>query len=228
MPIWFVLPWFLFARTAIAETPSEQSVIRALDRAESKREGQMAAYSVTEHYTLHAGRFFQPAEMTIETLYRRGQGKSFHVLSRSGSRTLQSRVFDRLLREQGEMSRGETRQNMLVNSQNYAIRLAGEAIVAGRACYELELTPRKKSSHLLQGHAWIDKTDGALVRIEGIPATSPSLLTGRPTITRDYANVGDFWLAQRSRAVSASFLSGKTELTIEYRDYRILDDVAGR
>ena len=126
------------------------------------------------------------------------------------------------------MSRGETRQNMLVNSQNYAIRLAGEAIVAGRTCYELELTPRTKSLHLLHGHAWIDKGDGALIRIEGIPAASPSLLTGRPTITRDYAHVGDFWLAQRSRAVSASFLSGKTVLTIEYRDYRILDDVAGR
>jgi hypothetical protein len=226
--VWLLPLWSVFAPTFVAETTSEQTAIRALDQAEARRESRLAGYSVTEHYTLQIGRLVGSAEMTVETLYQRGLGKSFHVVSRSGSAMLQSRVFDRLLREEGEMSRGEARQHALVSSGNYAMHLAGEDSVAGRRCYVLELTPRTKSTNLLQGHAWIDQEDGSLIRIEGIPTAKPSFLTGRPTITREYERVGEFWLAQSSHALSDSFLSGKTELTIEYRDYHILDDVAGR
>lgn len=224
--VWFFLLSFLSGRT-FAEETSEQTAIRALDQAEARRESRLAGYSVMEQYTLRGSRFGKFAEMTVETLYQRGHGKSFHVVSRSGSPMLQSRVFDRLLTEEGEMSRGEARQHTLVNSENYAMRLAREDILAGTRCYVLELTPRTKSTHLLQGRAWIDKEDGSLIRIEGIPTANPSFLAGRPTITREYEKVGEFWLAQNSHAMSDSFFFGKTELTIEYRDYHILKD-AGR
>ena len=217
----------LLALTASGQPAAQETAIRFLDEAGARHENQLAGYSVTEHYTLQASRFFEAAEMTIETLYKRGQGKSFRVVSRSGSATMQSKVFDRLLREEGEMSRGEARQRTLVNSRNYAIHLAGEEGIAGKICYVLEVTPRMKSAHLLQGHAWIDKADGSLLRIEGIPTESPSFFTGHPTITREYENIGEFWLAQSSHAISSSFLAGKTELSIEYVDYHILNDVAG-
>jgi len=225
--VWFFLLSLLFARTFIADTTAEQTAIRALDEAEARRESRLEGYSVTEHYTLQVSRFVKSAEMTVETVYQKGQGKSFTVVSRSGSAMLQSRVFDRLLREEGEMSRGEARRHTLVNSENYAIRLAGEETRTGRICYVLELTPRTKSEHLLQGRAWIDKEDGSLIRIEGIPTANPSFLTGRPAIVREYEKVGDFWLARSSHAVSDSFLVGKTELSIDYRDYRILSDTPG-
>lgn len=57
---------------------------------------------------------------------------------------------------------------------------------------------------------------------------SPSFLTGRLNITREYEKFGEFWLARRSRSISNTFLSGRTELVIEYRDYRILGEVAGQ
>jgi hypothetical protein len=224
----FVLLGLLFTRTFVAETTPEQIAIRALDQAEARRGSGLAGYSVTEHYILRGNRFVTSAEMTVQTLYQRGQGKSFHVVSRSGSPMLQSRVFDRLLREESEMSRGEPRRRALVNSENYAMRLTAEETLAGRLCYVLEVTPRRKSAHLVHGRAWIDKEDGSLIRIEGIPTANPSFLTGRPSITRDYEKVGEFWLAQSSHALSDNFFSGKSELSIEYRDYHLLNDVAGR
>jgi DNA-binding PadR family transcriptional regulator len=73
-------------------------------------------------------------------VYRLGQGKSYQFVARSGSAMLQTRVFDRLLKEEAEMSHGEARQRASVNSQNYVIRVAGEEDRAGRRCYVLELT----------------------------------------------------------------------------------------
>ncbi|HXJ44952.1 MAG TPA: hypothetical protein VNH18_37030 [Bryobacteraceae bacterium] len=213
----------LVAGEFAGETTAGDGAVRALDEGDARRESQLVGYSVTEHYTLVVHRLSQTAEMTVETVYRRGQGKTFHVDSRSGSSTLQSRVFDRLLSEEGEMSRGEGRRHTLVNSENYGARLTGEAEVAGRQCYVLELTPRVKSTHLLQGRAWIDQADGSLIRIEGRPGASPSFLTGRPMISREYERVGDFWLARVSRSVTESLVFGKTDLSIEYRDYRILE-----
>jgi outer membrane lipoprotein-sorting protein len=220
-----VLLWILFAQAFAGETTSEQTAIRALDQAEARRETGLAGYSVTEHYTLQVGRFSGSAEMTVDTIYRRGQGKSFHVVSRSGSSILQSTVFDRLLGEEGKMSRGDARQHALVNSDNYAIRLIGEETLAGTGrCYVLELTPRTKSPYLLRGRAWINSEDGSLIRIEGIPAAKASFLSGTSVVTREYEEVGEFWLARSSHAVSDGLLSGKTDLRIEYRDYHVLDD----
>ena len=147
-------------------------------------------------YAIRSSRFNKSAAMTVRTIYRQGEGKSYHVVARSGSAMLQTRVFDQLLQEEAEMSRGETRRRELVNSENYVLRLVGEETRVGRKCFLLELTPRAKSTHLLRGKAWIDQEDGSLVRIEGKPTASPSFLTGRPTVIREYEKVGDFWLAK--------------------------------
>ncbi|MDP8981738.1 MAG: hypothetical protein M3O35_14245 [Acidobacteriota bacterium] len=213
----------LLAQTLAAQSTPEQTAIHALEQAEARRESRLAGYTVTEHYKVVSARFGQSAEMVVETVFRKDQGKTYKVLSRTGSSTLQSRVFDRLLKEEGEMSRGEARRLLLVNVANYAMKYTGEEVRAGRKCYILELTPRVKSPHLLKGRAWIDQEDGYLVKIEGKPTASSSFLSGRPMITREYTKVGEFWLAQTSHAVTDTFFLGKSELTIDYSNYKIVE-----
>jgi hypothetical protein len=158
--------------------------------------------------------------MTVEAIYRPVSGKSYSVISRNGSSVLQTRVLDRLLTEEAEMSRGATRKQSLVTSANYKMRLIAEEPINGRNCNVLELVPWLKSPHLLKGRAWVGATDYSLVRIEGRPTASPSFLAGRPTITRDYEQIKGFPLAIRSHALADSFLLGKTELTIDYSNYK--------
>jgi hypothetical protein len=200
---------------------AEQAAIRAIDAAELRRETRLRGYTVTEHYTIKSSRFHNSAEMTVAVEYQRDKGKTYKVISRTGSAMLQSRVFDRLLREEGEMSRGEARQGLLMNSRNYEMRLKSEENREGRKTYVLDLTPRKASPHLLKGRAWIDAEDGTLMRIEGRPTASSSFFAGRPMITREYEKVGDLSLAKSTIADSSSFFFGKTELHIEYNDYHI-------
>jgi hypothetical protein len=222
--VWFLIVWFSLAQASFGQTASVLIAVRALDQADARRQDHLLGYQATEEYVIRSNRFNKFAAMTVETVYRRGEGKSYRVVARSGSAILQTRVFDRLLQEEAEMSHGEARRRASVNSENYVIRLAGEEDRAGRRCYVLELTPRAKSPHLLRGHAWIDQEDGSLIRIEGRPSASPSFLAGRPSVVRDYEKVGDFWLAKSSHAVSDNFLLGTTELSIDYVNYHLLNE----
>jgi hypothetical protein len=204
----------------------EETVIRGVDQAELRRETDLAGYTVTEHYSIRNYRFSSAAEMMVATVYKKGEGKTYKVLSRSGSAMLQSSVFDRMLQEEKTMSRGDTRRQALVTSANYAMKLTGEETLSGRPCEVLELTPRKKSAHLLKGRAWVDSKDYSLVKIEGRPTASASFFVGRPLVTREYESVDGFSLARRSHAVSDGLFLGKTELTIEYNDYHVTTESA--
>jgi negative regulator of sigma E activity len=199
----------------------EEQIIRAIDKAQQDRDVRLAGYSVSEQYTIRNSRLKTPAETTVATTFTKGDGKVYGVIARSGPPVLQTRVLDRLLNEEAEMSRGEQHKNAVLTSSNYHMRLIGQESVNGRECYVVELTPRRKSTHLLKGRAWVDAENHSLVRIEGKPTASVSFLVGRPEIVRDYAQIDGFALAQRSRATSESFLLGRTELIIEYTGYRI-------
>ncbi|MCU1259747.1 MAG: putative sigma regulatory protein MucB/RseB [Bryobacterales bacterium] len=205
---------------AFAST-SPDGVVQAIDKAQQDREERLNGYTVTEHYTIRNSRFAAPAEMTVSITYVKGAGKKYHVISRSGPSFLQTHVLDRLLSEQEQLSRGEKRAKILVTSANYQIKLIGKENLNGRLCDVVELNPRTKSPHLLKGKAWVDSASQLLLRIEGKPTASLSFLAGRPSVVRDYAEVDGFSLAEKSHAVSESFLLGKTDLTIEYTGYRV-------
>jgi hypothetical protein len=196
-------------------------LIRDIDRAQNSREEKLTAYSVTEIYKLHNARFTESAEMVVNVAYKKGSGKTYQVVSRSGPSFLQTGVLDKMLKEEGELSRGQTRESAMVTSANYKMKPLGQQVLEGRTCEMLELTPRKKSSHLLQGKAWVDARTHNLIRIEGKPTASPSFWAGSPQVTRDYVEIEGFSFATRTRATSQSFLLGKSELVIEYSNYHV-------
>jgi hypothetical protein len=207
---------------AVSHGISERdNLIRAIDQAEGFREQHLAGYSVTEHYSVHNARFQTAAQMTVKTTYTVGAGKSYEVVSRSGSEMLQKRVLDRLLEAEKEMSEGQARDKALLISANYDIKLAGEENFNGRRCIIVHLDPKSKSRNVLKGRAWLDAKDYSLVRIEGRPTASASFWAGKPLIVRDYENMRGFSVATRSHAISDSLLLGRTELMIDYVSYQI-------
>ena len=60
-----------------------------------------------------------------------------------------------------------------------------------------------------------------VVRLEGTATQSPSILTGVAQVMRQYVKVSGFAMATHARAVSDSFLLGRTTVTIDYQDYRM-------
>ena len=195
--------------------------MHALDQTEALREQNLNGYTVTEQYTVRNSRLQTPAEATVETTYKRGEGKTFRILSRSGPSVLQNSVLDRLLASEREMSRGMTRQKLLVTSANYDFQPDGEGVLGETKCKLVQLNPRGKSAYLLKGKAWLNADDYSLVRLEGRPTASPSFFAGHPYIVRDYTKIEGFSLATKSQATTQSLITGKTDVTIVYKDYRI-------
>ena len=199
-----------------------QDLVRQIDQSELRRESKLAGYTVTEYYSIKNSHFSKPAEAIIETTYRRGKGKTYRVLSRSGPSLLRSSVLDRLLEEESQLSRGRIREQAVITSANYSMQLIGQESLGLKVCEVLELTPRRKSPYLLNGRLWVDPKPMLIVKIEGKPPTSLSFFSGRPQIVRTYQELNGFALAEHSHAVSSNFFLGQSTVDIEYRNYHVI------
>lgn len=200
----------------------EQKIVDHLIEAERERSADVQSLSRLQHYTASDRRFGVQADMLARMYYERGKGKRFEVISRSGSNTIQSRIFDGLLAAEVDAARQYVKSGSLITTANYKFRLLGDAVYSGHSCYQLELQAREKSQHLINGKAWVDATDFAIIHEEGRPSASVSFWIGKPMITEDYQKIGKYWVALRRHSSSDSLLLGRSELSVDYSDYKIV------
>lgn len=216
-------PW----NCASAQDPP-RDLVQRIDNAQSARETELAGYSVTEHYSVFRNGDPQPvADAVVNTIYKRGEGKDYTVTSRSGSSFLQRNLIDRVLTEEKNISNGELRKSVLITSANYTMQFVREEQRAGRDCFILKLTPKRKSPYLINGQVWIDTHTYDIVHIEGRPSAMPSIWVGYPMIRRDYQQLDGFSLAREARSESKNFFFGTTVLKIDYENYQITPDLNG-
>jgi hypothetical protein len=218
-----LLPW----NAGFAQAPP-RDLVQRVDNAQYSRETELVGYRVTEHYYVLRNGNPQPvADAVVQTVYKRGEGKEFNIISRSGSSFLQNNLIDRVLREEKNISKGDLRKSVLVTSANYIMEFVREEQSAGRDCFVLNLTPKRKSPYLVNGQVWIDTHTYDIVHIEGRPSAAPSMWVGLPMIRRDYRQLEGFSMATEARSESKNFLFGTTVLKIDYGNYQITPDQKG-
>jgi len=206
-------PFLLWA--AQDTIPDQGDVIQSIMRATAARFDKVEAYTRLQHYSASDDRFGLKAEMLVRIHYDHAAGKTFEIVSRRGSPLIQSRVFNPLLREEVETSKLLAQEGSLLTTHNYSFTLIGQAVIAGRPCYLLELSPPRKDKHLIRGRAWVDKEDFGVVHIEGSPAESLSFWIGKPVIIQDFEKLSGFWFAARRHSVINGLLTGRSVLTVE-------------
>lgn len=201
------------------------NVIQRVDAAVKARVDGVAGYTVTEHYSVYRNNdeSHPVAEMTVKTTYRAETGKSYTILSQSGSALIRSVVLGSILDNEKSLNQPGIRNETWITSANYKMQVepGGTQSMNGRDCVVLSLTPRRKTPYLLKGTLWVDGKDGSIVQVEGTASKSSSFLTGATQILRQYANIGGYPEATRVRAVSNSFMFGQTVVTIEYQNYQV-------
>jgi len=220
---------FLFAAMGAATVPAQEldadSVIQRVDASVKARIDHIAGYTVTEHYAVYRGKdaTLPAAEMTVKTEYREETGKSYTILSQSGSEFIRKHVLAVLLDNEKKINLPGTREVSWFTSANYKMELkpGGVQRLDGRDCLALAITPIRKATNTIAGTLWVDARDGSIVRIEGSATQSPSIFTGAAQVLRQYVSVKGFPMATQASAVSDSFLLGRTTVTIDYRDYQI-------
>lgn len=201
----------------------KEQVVDRLVEAQHERAAQIESLSRIQHYTASDRRFGVQAEMVARMIYEKGKGKRFEVISRSGSTTIQSRIFDGLISAEADASKKYLVSGSPIGNANYKFQLLGHVAYDGRRCYLLQLEPRRRSENLINGKAWVDAADFEIIHLEGRTGASVSFWLGRPTITEDYEKIAQFWVAKRRHSVSDSFLLGRSELNIDYSDYHITE-----
>jgi len=220
--------FLVFALRALA-LPGQQidplTVVHGIDASVQARIDHVAGYTVTEHYAVfrNSDEVHPAAEMTVRTDYRREQGKSYTILSQSGSSLLRSQLLGSVLDHEKQMSQPGVRETVLVTSANYAMKLQSTTTqtVDGHECLVLNLTPRRNSPSLFKGTLWVDAADYSIVQLEGTAAKSPSFLSGAALVKRQYAKFDGFPMATHASAISKSALLGQTVVKIDYSGYQV-------
>jgi hypothetical protein len=178
------------------------------------------------HLVYHGLPSDREAEMTVLATYDRPSSKDFKIISQSGSKLIVNRVFKKLLESEKEAAQPEMSAKTQLNRDNYNFALVGyEPARTGQAGgqYVLRVEPKSRSKYVYRGQVWVDGTDFAVTRIEAEPAENPSFWTKKSEIHHEYEKVQDFWLPAKNESVSYIRLGGRATLTIEYKDYRVID-----
>jgi MoaA/NifB/PqqE/SkfB family radical SAM enzyme len=115
-----------------AETaPQVQTAIepnQILERMELRNAAQQAALqSARQHRRYHAEnrRLNKEASLLVEYQYVAPNQKMFRVIERSGSGSVQKRVFDPMLKAEGDTGAAAARQAAEINRRNYSFRFLG-------------------------------------------------------------------------------------------------------
>ena len=201
------------------------ATIQSVDRAVMARVNGIEKYTVTEHYALYRNHdeTHPAAEMTVKTTYLRETGKSYEVVSESGSKILRSVVLGSILDNEKKINVPGVREGSWLVSANYDMKLKTGKVeqVGGRDCVALTVSPRRKTPYLIEGTIWVDVKDGTIVQVEGESSKSPSMFAGPTQLIRQYVNIDGFSEATHARAVSSSAVFGETVIKIDYLDYRM-------
>jgi hypothetical protein len=204
---------------------SLEQVVDNLVRKNLERADALLHSESTRKYRLvyHGFPGEREAEMTVRAVYDRPARKEFKVLSQSGSKVLQDRVFKSLLEGEKEAMQPAISARSQLNRENYDFKLLSFEPSPSGGQYVLQVSPRAKNKYLYRGKIWVDGTDFAVTHIEAEPVQNPSFWTRKNEFRHDYKKVDSFWVPVRNESTSYIRLGGRAILTIEYSEYRVID-----
>jgi hypothetical protein len=199
---------------------SSEQVVQHLMEKNQERAAALQHYIGKRTYRLEYHGFPGAAEATmeVEVNFDAPSSKHFTVVSASGSKLIQNRVFHRLLESEEQAGDSSNRKNSELGPENYNFSLAGTE----GTNYILNVEPTVESKFLYRGKIWIDAHDFAVTRIEAQPARNPSFWTTRSLIHHTYQKIDNgFYLPKENKTITSVRLGGVATLTIEYESYQV-------
>lgn len=213
----------LAVTAALAQQPDAVAIVHALDAENQSRFDNVLSFTDVEHYAVFRGadQEHPAAEMTVRMTYRKGSGKTYEILSQSGSALVMKYGLRPLLDNEKVINDPAKAAESWFTSANYEMELKPGVTqtIDGRPCIALAIKPRRKATNMVEGTLWIDARDHTQVEVEGIASKSPSIFAGTTHMLRHYANMQGYAMAIHARAESSSMLFGRTVITIDYSDY---------
>ena len=200
------------------------TIIRDLEAANVSRHKNLVEYSNIEHYAVYRGKdqTHPTAEMTVRVTYQKGVGKSYTILSQSGSGVVLKYGLLPLLENEKAINDPARVAQSWFSTANYEMQLKPDVtrVIDGRTCLAVAISPRHKAPNLVEGTLWVDARDHTLVEVEGVASKKPSVFAGTTKMMRRYVKMTGYAMATHAHAESSSFFFGHTAVTIDYTDYQ--------
>ncbi|HYK88657.1 MAG TPA: hypothetical protein VE398_07795 [Acidobacteriota bacterium] len=185
------------------------------------RERTLHNYSCERTYRVENKRVNKSATVDATMIFIEPDEKLFRVRSYSGMGFMRKGVLNRLIETERENSRGSLKLKTALSAENYEFEYLRSEKANGRLQYLLRAKARRKDRLLFNGTIWVDAEDGAVTRIEGRPAKSPSFWTRKVDFVQEYQKQGPYWFPARNSSVTQVFIFGRTTTEIEYRGYQV-------
>ena len=210
---------------ASGQDAQSAAIVSRIDAAAQSRYQHVLGFTDTENYAIYRGNdeVHPAASMVVKTTYRKGEGKSYAILSESGSGLLLRFGLRPLLENEKEINIPGNVEKSWFTSANYEMKLKPGVSqrIDGRDCLAIAMTPRRKAPNMIDGTLWVDVKDLTMVKIEGVASKDPSVFSGTTRMMRQYTNIDGYAMSKHARAESNSGLFGRTVVTIDYGDYHI-------
>jgi hypothetical protein len=209
------------AQTALPVPLTAAQIVDQMQRHNQARADRLKHLKSTRHYAAEYRGFATvlAAKMEVEYNYDSWSGKSFRIVTQSGSKMLCDKVLKRAVESEKEAS--QDKGATALTAANYKFHLSGSENLNGRQAYVIDVEPLVASKFLYKGKIWVDAADFALVKIDAEPAKNPSFWIARTRIQQAFAKTGDFWLPQQNRSDTKVRIGGTAVFTIDYGTYQI-------
>ena len=159
--------------------------------------------------------------MDAITEYSPSTGFRYDVIAEGGSDYIRSKVLKPVLDGEREvMVQGEIARSLLTPS-NYAFQANG---IDADGFANVLLSPRRKEPALVSGMMALTPTDGALVRLQGRLAKSPSVWLKNVDIVRTYARLNGSVVPVALESKAQVRLFGEATLRMTY----VYSEIDGR
>jgi hypothetical protein len=210
-------------------TLSTDQIVQRLMAANERRAQRLRSYQGKRIYKLdYHGWFGGEAEMVVEATYRAPNQKNFKIISESGSKVLLHQVLAKLLDSEREAQEEKLRKALEITPANYYFTFEKIEHTPQGDFYVLALKPRSKSKYVYDGRIWVDARDFAVARMDGSPATNPSMWVKHVEIQYQWQRLdGGFWLPVHNYSATDVRFGGKAVLNISYSDYQITSNAQG-
>ena len=213
------------AQTPFSTSPAsldQEQIVGGMQTHEQAQIEMLGSYQALRHYAIEYRGFSKRlmAKMDVEVNYDASSGKSFQVVSESGSHMLCEKVLRRALDSEKEASLN--RSATALTRANYTFHLIGSETLNGRSAYILDVEPITPSKFLYKGRIWVDGIDSAVARIEVQPGKNSSFWISRTVIHHMNTDVGGFWLPQQNRSETKVRIGGTAVMRIDYGAYRVV------
>lgn len=216
------------AENAVVPTasPSTTEIVRQIQQHNQARTDGLRQYKALRHYQVQYKGFSTTldAKMDVEVSYDTQSGKTFRVVSQSGSSFLCDKVLKRAV--DSEREAGHDKGATALSEVNYRFTQLGSETVDGRPAYILNVEPLTDSKFLYRGKIWVDAADYAVVKIDAEPAKNPSFWISRTVIKFTSGRNQGFWLPAQNRSETKVRIGGTAVLTIDYGTYEIVPMVS--